>query len=111
MSFWLPPSAPWSLGPGLRRENDEINRRQIRALSFPLRSLFVSPAKAGAQEPQWCRCHRADLSAANLPPALCSGHLEKEAPSVLRRLWWFYFLLVATQCSLDLRICHCTALL
>src|SRR5690625_4260274 len=58
MSFWLPPSAPWSLGPGVRRENDEINRRQIRTLSrFPtppcfffafLRLPFVSPAKAGA---------------------------------------------------------------
>src|SRR5690625_3962370 len=23
MSFWLPPSAPWSLGPGVRRENEE----------------------------------------------------------------------------------------
>src|SRR5690625_563946 len=22
MSFWLPPRAPWSLGPGLRRENE-----------------------------------------------------------------------------------------
>src|SRR5690625_861684 len=22
MSFWLPPSAPWSLGPGVRRENE-----------------------------------------------------------------------------------------
>src|SRR5690625_3425882 len=33
MSFWLPPSARWSLGPGVRRENDEINRRQIRTFS------------------------------------------------------------------------------
>jgi len=23
MSFWLPPSVPWPLGPGVRRENDE----------------------------------------------------------------------------------------
>src|SRR5690625_3891587 len=91
MSFWLPPSAPWPLGPGLRRENDEINRRQIRA-------PFVSPAKAGAQEPQWCRCHGADLSAVNPPPARCMDAHEKEAPSVLRRLWWFNVLLVATQC-------------
>ena len=27
MSVWLPPSAPWSLGPGLRRENDKRDRR------------------------------------------------------------------------------------
>jgi len=45
----------------------------LSLLSYPLRSLFVSPAKAGAQEPQWRRCHRADLSAVNLPPARCMG--------------------------------------
>src|SRR5690625_2879811 len=74
MSFWLPPSAPWSLGPGLRRENDERDRRQTRPLSsFSGSSTlpFVSPAKAGAQEPQWGRCHRADLSAVDFRPAWC----------------------------------------
>src|SRR5690625_1734809 len=41
---------------------------------------FVSPAKAGAQEPRWRRCHSTDLSAAGLPPARCPGALEKQHP-------------------------------
>src|SRR5690625_5183277 len=44
MSFWLPPSARWSLDPGLRREDEN---------EFPPRFLFVSSAKAGAQGPWW----------------------------------------------------------
>src|SRR5690625_1025467 len=59
----------------------------------------VSPAKAGAQEPRWGRCHGADLSAVGFLPARCSGSLEKTARSVPRRLWWFDVLLAATQCS------------
>src|SRR5690625_2396199 len=80
MSFWLPPSAPWSLGPGLRRENDEVNRRQIRALSVPLRSLFVSPAKAGARDPPCFRSDRAEPAAGKLPPARCTVPRESPAP-------------------------------
>src|SRR5690625_3599975 len=36
MSFWLPFSAPWSLGPGVRREN-ENNPPPRCPLSFPPR--------------------------------------------------------------------------
>src|SRR5690625_3713765 len=60
---------------------------------------FVSPAKAGAQEPRWCRCHGADLNAAGLPPAGCLSSLERTAPSVLRKPWWPDVLLAATQSS------------
>src|SRR5690625_1270200 len=41
------------------------------------RSSFVSLAKAGAQEPRWCRCHGTDLSAADIPLARCSGLFSK----------------------------------
>gem|GEM_PF-2535569 len=64
MPSWLPPSVPWPLAPGVRRENEN---------KLPPRSFFVSPAKAGAQEPRWCRCHSTDLSAASFPPARCAG--------------------------------------
>src|SRR5690625_4466330 len=77
MSFWPPPSAPWSLDPGVRRENDERDRRQTRPLSrfsdfrhaFYVSSALslVSPAKAGAQEPRCGRCHGTDLSPAAIP--------------------------------------------
>src|SRR5690625_3091596 len=60
---------------------------------------FVSPAKAGAQEPRWCGCHVADLSTTGFPLARCSGAFERPAPSVPRRLWWFDVLLAAVQCS------------
>src|SRR5690625_1829734 len=86
MSFWPPPSAPWSLDPGVRRENDERDRRQTRPLSrfsdfrhaFYVSSALslVSPAKAGAQEPRWCRCHGADLSAAAFSAGTVSGLLS-----------------------------------
>src|SRR5690625_2015516 len=42
------------------------------------RSSFVSLAKAGAQEPRWCRCHGTDLSAADIPLARCSGFFSKD---------------------------------
>src|SRR5690625_3135687 len=48
--------------------------------------LFVSPAKAGAQEPRWCRCHSTDLSAVGLPPARCLSSLEKQHPPCRRTL-------------------------
>src|SRR5690625_863107 len=154
MSFWLPPSAPWSLGPGVRRENEGWESGGPGAAvvphplagpqrsgpstgtmlgfiphSFPPRKRgprsrggaaatartsaqrafhrhdarvhppFVSPAKAGAQEPRWCRCHETDLSAADIPPAGCLGFLERTARSVLRKPWWSDVLLAATQCS------------
>src|SRR5690625_3084341 len=102
MSFWLPPSAPWPLGPGVRRENDERDRRQTRPLSsFSGSSTlpFVSPAKAGAQEPRWGRCHGAGPSAAGFPPASCTNSCKTTLPAVLRWLWWFNVLLLATQGS------------
>src|SRR5690625_2015514 len=127
MSFWPPPSAPWSLDPGVRRENDERDRRQTRPLSrfsdfrhafyvssalslvsprkrgprsrggvaatertsaqraFRRRDArvhapFVSPAKAGAQEPRWGRCHGADLSAAGVPSARCRASFRQIKP-------------------------------
>src|SRR5690625_1514597 len=113
MSFWLPPSARWFLGPGVRRENEGLGKRGPGAAvvslpqSGPQRGgysagtvfrftpLFVSPAKAGAQEPRWCRCHRANLIAADFLLARCSSSLEKTAPSVPRRLWWSNVLLAA----------------
>src|SRR5690625_2197920 len=52
MSFWLPPSAPWSLDPGLRRENDERDRRQIRAPSFPPRKRGPR-SRGGAAATEW----------------------------------------------------------
>src|SRR5690625_847851 len=60
---------------------------------------FVSPAKAGAQEPRWRRSHRADLSAVGFPPAGCPGALEKPALSVPRRPWRLDVLLAAIQSS------------
>jgi len=80
MPSWLPSRARWSLDPGVRREGDERVLRQIEPSAFFrfLRALFVSPAKAGAQEPRWCRGHGADLSAVSFPPARCSGPLEEQ---------------------------------
>src|SRR5690625_5237238 len=57
-------------------------------LCFPTRSTPVPPrvlysrfpAKAGAQEPRWRRCHETDLSAANIPPAGCSGSCPLSFP-------------------------------
>src|SRR5690625_4126551 len=51
-------------------------RLALRAFPIPPRSPFVSPAKAGAQEPRWCDTHWPDLSAADIPPARCSGSFE-----------------------------------
>src|SRR5690625_3561787 len=42
---------------------------------------FVSPAKAGAQEPRWCRCYGTDLSAVNVRPARCSGSRPFVSPA------------------------------
>src|SRR5690625_7677108 len=70
MSFWLPPSARWSLDPGLRRENDEINRRQSRPLSrfFGSSTLtFDSPASAQDLMPRWGCFHVMALSTTRLP--------------------------------------------
>src|SRR5690625_2630695 len=74
-------------------------RLALRAFPIPPRPPFVSPAKAGAQEPRWCRGHGADLSAESVPPARCLGAREKTAPSVLPRPWRFDALLVAIQSS------------
>src|SRR5690625_7178549 len=48
--------------------------------------LFVSPAKAGAQEPRWCRCHSTDPSAVGIPPARCLSSLEEQHPPCRRAL-------------------------
>ena len=57
MSFWLPPNAPWSLDPGFRREDDEINQRQLRALPFPPRKRGPrsrgGAAATGRTSAQW----------------------------------------------------------
>src|SRR5690625_2600187 len=55
--------------------------------------------KRGAQEPRWCRCHGADLSAAGFQPTRCPGALEKPALSVPWRPWRLDVLLVASPCS------------
>src|SRR5690625_3927862 len=84
MSFWLPPRVRRSLGPGLRRENDEINRRQSRPpSSFSGSSTlpFVSPAKAGSQGRLVGLFHGMYLSALGVPPARCSSSLHRPAPS------------------------------
>src|SRR5690625_5773384 len=99
MSVWLPPRARRSLAPGVRRENEgqESERPRSRGVAAVTERTaaqpalrrhnarvpapFVSPAKAAAQEPRWCRCHGTDLSAAGVPPARCLGALEKTAPS------------------------------
>src|SRR5690625_62273 len=52
----------------------------LRFPSFPPHFLFASPAKAGAQEPRWCRCHRTDVSAAGSPPVRCSGSCPYSFP-------------------------------
>jgi len=80
MSFWPPSSAPWSLGPGVRRENEGVGKRE-------------------AQGPRWRRCHRTDLSALGTSPARCSGSFKKKAPSVPQSPWRLDVLLVAVQCS------------
>src|SRR5690625_2690063 len=49
-------------------------RRQDARVHAP----FVSPAKAGAQEPRWRRCCGTDLSAVSFPPTRCSGSFEKQ---------------------------------
>src|SRR5690625_2470869 len=56
-------------------------RLALRVFPIPPRSPFVSPAKAGAQEPRWCRGHGADLSAAGSPPARFLSSLERQHPS------------------------------
>src|SRR5690625_2317005 len=91
MSFWLPSRAPWSLDPGLRREDDERDQRQLRALSFPLRkqgprSRSGAAATGRTSAQQAFRRHSA-------------GAHEKKAPSMLQKPWWLDVLLVATQCS------------
>src|SRR5690625_760175 len=91
MSFWLPSRAPWSLDPGLRREDDERDQRQLRALSFPLRkqgprSRSGAAATGRTSAQQAFRRHSA-------------GAHEKKAPSVLQKPWWLNVLLVAAQCS------------
>src|SRR5690625_6292310 len=92
MSFWLPPSAPRSLDPGLRREDDEINQRQLRALSRFSDSfvLLRLPRESGGLGAAVAPLPRGgpDLSAVNLSPARCIGSLEKMAPSVPRRSRW-----------------------
>src|SRR5690625_2973460 len=103
----FPPRSP-SLPPRKRGPRDrggaDVTVRSsvqmaVRRHDTRVHAPFVSPAKAGAQEPRWRRCYGADLSAVGIPPARCSGFLEKPAPSVLRRLWWFDVLLVAMQSS------------
>src|SRR5690625_3812756 len=47
MSFWLPPNAPWSLDPGVRRENDERSAPVQSSFTFLAgfsRAFLVSPA-------------------------------------------------------------------
>jgi len=71
----------------------------LRRHDARVHSSFVSPAKAGAQGPRWCRCHCTNLSAVGSPPARCSGSLEKTAPSLPQSPWRPDVLLAATQCS------------
>src|SRR5690625_411861 len=116
MSFWLPSNAPWSLDPGVRRENEgwasegpgaTVAPRPQNGPSAagtpparcPGSRPFVSPAKAGAQEPRWRRCHRPGLSALGTPPARCSPSRRSSAPSVPQSPWRLDVLLVAVQCS------------
>src|SRR5690625_7153045 len=98
-----PSGPPPQRGPRARGGADVTERTSVqwafRRHDTRVHAPFVSPAKTGAQDPRWRRCYGADLSAVGIPPARCSGFLEKPAPSVLRRLWWFDVLLVAMQSS------------
>src|SRR5690625_1031507 len=84
---------PWVLGPGYSAgagkrgvgKRGPRNRggavatkrtsaqRAFRQHDARVPAPFVSPAKAGAQEPRWGRCQGADLSAVGVPPARCAG--------------------------------------
>src|SRR5690625_4823434 len=66
-------------------------------LGFPPRSF--PPRKRGPRSRGVSAPAQADLSAAGVPQARCLGALEKKAPPVPRRLWWFNVFLVATRCS------------
>src|SRR5690625_1825091 len=58
-------SAQWTIG-----------RRDARG-----HASLVAPAKAGAEEPRWCRCYGTDLSAVNVRPARCSGSRPFVSPA------------------------------
>src|SRR5690625_2107602 len=99
---WLPSSARWSLGPGVRWEDDERVLRQIGPSAFFrfLRALpSFPPRKRGPRSRSGAAATGMDLSAVDIPPARCLGAREKPAPSVLRRPWRFDALLVAVQSS------------
>src|SRR5690625_3858876 len=55
-------------------------QRAFRRHGARVHSPFVSPAKAGAQEPRWRRCHGTDLSAGGSLLARCLSSLEEQPP-------------------------------
>src|SRR5690625_1611924 len=102
MRFWLPSRARWSLGPGVRWEDDERVLRQIGPSAFFrfLRALpSFPPRKRDRKSLGEGTATGMDLSAVDIPPARCLGARETPAPSVLRRPWRVDALLVAVQSS------------
>src|SRR5690625_3058534 len=98
MPSWLPSRARWSLGPGVRWEDDERVLRQIGPSAFFrfLRALpSFPPRKRGPRSQSGSAATRVGLSAVDIPPARCLGAREKPAHSVLRGPWRCVALLVA----------------
>src|SRR5690625_3671202 len=83
MSSWLPSRARWSLGPGVRWEDDERVLRQIGPSAFFrfLRALpSFPPRKRGPRSRDGAAVTGMDLSAVDIPPARCLGARERKHP-------------------------------
>src|SRR5690625_1438607 len=98
---------PWVLGPGYSAAAGQREGRKARGSGTamvprspngPQRSgpssgtmlgftpLFVSPAKAGALDPRWCRCPSTAPSALGIPPSPCSTLFRSQHPPCRRAL-------------------------
>src|SRR5690625_5438135 len=55
-------------------------RPELRGPWVPAFAGKTKSRKAGTQEPRWCRCHGADLSAASVPSVQCAGFCQNRRP-------------------------------